>query len=229
MMNAAKAKLKSIQTNLNPSNAEVSIASENVARSQATGDSATAVLKREQASSIQKRIELDLELADSKRELQQTEIALQQTNVTATVAGIVAKLNLRNPGQVVKLGDEIAQIFPNGNALAIETNISPAEIGKLKQGQKVEMQVSACPYPEYGTLAGTIDQISADTIKSPSAIETTPSISAYKVIVKPNSSELIRSQKKCKIQPGMEGKVEVIAGEETFLQFILRKIGLSSL
>jgi multidrug efflux pump subunit AcrA (membrane-fusion protein) len=224
---AAKAKLKSIQANLDPSTAEVSIASENIARSQATGSSALAVLKREKEGSIQKRIELDRELTENKRELRQTEIALRQTHITATVGGIITKLSLRNSGQVVKLGDEIAQIVPSGNALAIDTNISPAEIGKLKRGQRVEMQVSACPYPEYGTLTGTVDRISADTIQSPSAIETKPTISAYKVTIKPKSLELVRGQKKCQIRLGMEGKTEIIAGEETFLQFLLRKAGLS--
>jgi multidrug efflux pump subunit AcrA (membrane-fusion protein) len=111
--------------------------------------------------------------------------------------------------------------------LAIETNVSPAEIAKLKRGQRVEMQVTACPYPEYGTLTGTVGQISADTIKSPSAIETKAAISAYKVMVKPKSLELVRGQKKCQIRLGMEGKTEIITGEETFLQFILRKAGLS--
>jgi multidrug efflux pump subunit AcrA (membrane-fusion protein) len=224
---ATKAKLKSIQTNLDPSNAEVSIASANIARSQATGNSAIAVLKREKEGSIQKRIELDRELAENQRELRQTEIALRQTHITAPVGGIITNLNLRNSGQVVKLGEDIARIVPSGNALAIESNVSPAEIGKLKRGQRVEMQVSACPYPEYGTLSGTIGQISADTIKSPSAIETKPAISAYKVTIKPNSLELVRGQKKCQIRLGMEGKTEIITGEETFLQFMLRKAGLS--
>lgn len=224
---AAKAKLKGIQTNLDPSTAEVLIASVNVARSKASGNSAIAVLNREKESSLQQRIQLDQELAENQRELQQNEIALRQMNIAATVSGIITKLNLRNSGQVVQLGDEIAQIVPSGNALAIETNVSPAEIGQLKRGQRVEMQVSACPYPEYGTLTGAIDQISTDTIQSPSAIGTKPAISAYKVTIKPNSLELTRGQKKCQVRLGMEGKTEIIVGEETFLQFGLRKAGLS--
>lgn len=226
---AAQAQLHSLQATLNPTNAEVSIASENIAQNQATGEVASAVLNREKASMMQKKIELDRQLAQDKRELQQIAVNLQQSKIIATEDGIIVKLNLRNPGQVVRSGEEIAQIVPSGNALAIETTVAPSEIGKLKTGQKVQMQVSACPYPDYGTLGGVVSQISADTFKPQSSLENvaSPTISSYKVTIEPNSLMLDRGQRKCAIQLGMEGKTEIIAGEETFLRFLLRKSGLS--
>jgi multidrug efflux pump subunit AcrA (membrane-fusion protein) len=226
---AAQAQLHSLQATLNPTNAEVSIASENIAQNKATGEVASAVLNREKASMMQKKIELDRQLAQDKRELQQIAVNLQQSKIIATEDGIIVKLNLRNPGQVVRSGEEIAQIVPSGNALAIETTVAPSEIGKLKTGQKVQMQVSACPYPDYGTLGGVVSQISADTFKPQSSLENvaSPTISSYKVTIEPNSLMLDRGQRKCAIQLGMEGKTEIIAGEETFLRFLLRKSGLS--
>ncbi len=230
---AARAKLESLKANLNPTNAEIAIASENIAQDKAIGAAAIAVLNREKQSLIQKKSELDRQLAQDKRELQQIGLNLQQAKITATEDGIIAKLNIRNSGQVVRLGEEIAQIVPTNNPLAIETTVSPSEIGKIKTGQRVQMQVSACPYPDYGTLGGIVSQISADTIKPQSLPEhailstANPSISAYKVTIKPNSLKIERGQKKCSIQLGMEGKTEIIAGEETFLFFLLRKSGLS--
>jgi HlyD family secretion protein len=85
--------------------------------------------------------------------------------IIATTSGIVTKLNLRNHGQVVKAGEKIAQNFPSDNSLTIETTVSPAEINNLKTGQQVKMQISTCPYPDYGILEGEAGQISADTIK----------------------------------------------------------------
>jgi multidrug efflux pump subunit AcrA (membrane-fusion protein) len=230
---AAQAQLQSLQATLNPTNAEVSIASENIAQNQATGEVASAVLNREKASLMQKKIELDRQLAQDKRELQQIALNLRQATITATVDGIIAKLNLRNSGQVVRPGEEIAQIVPSDSPLAIEATVIPSEIGKIKTGQRVQMQVSACPYPDYGTLGGVVSQISADTIKPQSSPENvvsstvSQSIASYKVTIKPTSLLLDRGQKKCAIQLGMEGKTEIIAGEETFLRFLLRKAGLS--
>jgi multidrug efflux pump subunit AcrA (membrane-fusion protein) len=226
---AAQAKLQSFQTNLNPSTAEVSIAAENIAQDKATGEATVAILQREKQSLLQKRIEFNQQLQQDKRELQQVAVNLSQAKITATVDGTIAKLNLRNPGQVVKLGEEIAQIVPIGNPLTIETTVLPSEISKIKKGQQVQMQVSACPYPNFGTLSGVVSQISADTFKPQSLSENvgSSSIAAYKVTIKPNSMMLDRGQQKCAIQLGMEGKTEIIAGEETFLKFLLRKSSLA--
>jgi multidrug efflux pump subunit AcrA (membrane-fusion protein) len=229
----AQAKLQGLKANLNPTNAEVSIASENLAQEQASGASTLAVVNRERESLVQKKIELNQQLEQDKRELQQIGTNLQQTMITATTSGIVTKLNLRNPGQVVKAGEEIAQIFPSDNSLTIETTVSPAEINNLKTGQQVKMQISACPYPDYGTLEGEVGQISADTIKASQPNENalsakvSQSIPSYKVTIRPHALFLARGNKKCVIQSGMEGKAEIIAGEETFLQFLLRKSKLT--
>jgi multidrug efflux pump subunit AcrA (membrane-fusion protein) len=230
----AQAKLQGLKTNLNPTNAEVSIASENLAQEQASGASTLAVVNRERESLVQKKIELNQQLEQDKRELQQIGTNLQQTMITATTSGIVTKLNLHNPGQVVKAGEEIAQIFPSDNSLVIETAVSPAEINNLKTGQQVKMQISACPYPDYGTLEGEVGQISADTIKAPQPNENALSAnvnqsipSSYKVTIRPHALYLARGNKKCVIQSGMEGKAEIIAGEETFWQFLLRKFKLT--
>jgi multidrug efflux pump subunit AcrA (membrane-fusion protein) len=48
----------------------------------------------------------------------------------------------------------------------------------------------------------------------------------YKVMIKPNSLVLSQGKKKCKLQVGMEGKADIIASEETVLQFLLRKAKL---
>ncbi len=230
---ASQAKLQSLQTNLNPSHAEVAIASENIAQSQATGAATISLLNREKESLVQKRIELNQQLEQDRRELQQIATNLRQATITATVDGTISKLNLRNSGQVVKLGEEIAQIVPSNHPLAIEATVSPSEIGKIKTGQQVQMQVSACPYPDYGILSGVVSQISADTIKHQSlpenaiALTVNPSVSAYKVTIQPSTLVLNRGDKKCAIQLGMEGKAEIISGEETFLQFLLRKSRLA--
>jgi multidrug efflux pump subunit AcrA (membrane-fusion protein) len=229
----AQAKLQGLKANLNPTNAEVSIAFENLAQEQASGASTLAVVNRERESLVQKKIELNQQLEQDKRELQRIGTNLQQTMITATTSGIVTKLNLRNPGQVVKAGEEIAQIFPSDNSLVIETTVSPAEINNLKTGQQVKMQISACPYPDYGTLEGEVGQISADTIKASQPNENAlsakvnQSIPFYKVTIRPHALFLTRGNKKCVIQSGMEGKAEIIAGEETFLQFLLRKSKLT--
>ena len=50
----------------------------------------------------------------------------------------------------------------------------------------------------------------------------------YEVTIKPNSLVFGRGDHQCTVQLGMEGRADIIAKQETFLQFFLRKARLIS-
>ena len=64
----------------------------------------------------------------------------------------------------MRLGEQVAQIVPSNAPLEVKSQVSPKDIGKLDTGQDVQMRVSACPYPDYGTLKGQVKAISSDAI-----------------------------------------------------------------
>ncbi len=234
---AAKAKLQGFQAALDPSNAEVAIASQRIAQEKATGEASIATLEKERLALIGQRIEIQKQLESDTRELKQVNIDLSQTIVTATADGIVSKLSLRNPGQTVPAGENIAQIVPSDAPLEIKAAVAIQEKNKLKQGQDVQMRVSACPYPDYGTLKGTVKTISPDAIAPQAnnatntsttvANQKTAAVGAfYEVTIKPESLALAQNKHQCAIQLGMEGTVDIISREETVLRFLLRKARL---
>jgi HlyD family type I secretion membrane fusion protein len=236
---ATRAKVQRTLAALNPSNAEVAIASEQIAQAKAAAEANEATLDKERLTLIQQRIKIQQQLDQSTRELQQVETDLSQTVITATANGIVSKLNLRNPGQTVRLGEEIAEIVPSDASLEIKAAVATEDKSKLKLGQNVQMRVSACPYPDYGTLKGKVSQISADTVKpqqnSATATDSTTASSRnpnaatafYEVTIKPESLTLGQGKNQCLLQLGMDGKADIISREETVLQFLLRKAKLN--
>jgi multidrug resistance efflux pump len=145
---AAKAKLAGAQTALNPSHAEIAIATSRITEAQATGKASLATLGKEKEALIQQQIEINQQLDKDTSDLQQVNTDLQQTIITATTDGIISKVNLRNPGQTVRPGEEIAQIAPSNSKLTIKASVPAKEIGKLKKGQIAQMRVSACPYSD---------------------------------------------------------------------------------
>ncbi len=234
---AAVARFKRVQSSLNPSYAEVAIARSRIAQERASGQVSLATLNKEREALLQQRIEINKQLERDIRELQQVEIDLGKTTITATANGIISQLSLRNPGQTVRPGEEIAQIVPSNAPLEVKAAVSPGDIGKIEKGQKVQMRVSACPYPDYGTLPGVVSQISEDTTKPQqnSGIATTftssgqkgnPANAFYEVTIKPERLTLDRGKNQCAIQLGMDGRADIITKEETLLQFMLRKAKL---
>ncbi|MDF5739780.1 MULTISPECIES: HlyD family secretion protein [unclassified Nostoc] len=97
VLEAAKAKLQSLQTALNPTSAEIAIAQERIAQEKATGQANIATLDKERNALIQQRIETQKQFEHDGRELKQVNIELKETIISATADGVISKLNLRNP------------------------------------------------------------------------------------------------------------------------------------
>ena len=234
---ATQAKLTSAQTTLNPSDAEVKSATSGIAEVRSTGLASLATLNQEKQALIQRRIETNQQIDRDTKELQQTNAELQQTIVTATSNGIISQLNLRNPGQIVRPGEQIAQIAPTNSEIVIKAAIPAKSIGKLEKGQTAQMRVSACPYSDYGTLKGTVTTIAPDTVV-PQAENTNASAtniaerqgnaSFYEVVIEPTKTILGKEDNQCVVQLGMEGQADIVTKEETVLQFLLRKARLTT-
>jgi multidrug efflux pump subunit AcrA (membrane-fusion protein) len=236
-VSVAIAKRQSAIIALNPSNAEVAIASSRIAQEKASLEVNKANLDKERQSLIKQQIEIQKQLERETSELKQAEIELSKTTITATADGIVFKLNLRNPGQSVRAGEEVVQIVPSNASLVAKAAVASEDKGKLKIGQTVQIRVRACPYPDYGTLKGKVKAISADaiipaehrsdTVSTPSTTPKANTIgSFYEATIEPESLMLGVDKKQCPVQLGMDGTADIISREETVLQFFLRKARL---
>jgi multidrug efflux pump subunit AcrA (membrane-fusion protein) len=155
---------------------------------------------------------------------------LTYTALRSPVSGIIYKLNLRNTSQVVRPGETVAEVSPTQAPLAISARVASGDISKVQTGQKVQMRVSACPYPDYGTLNGTVSAISPDTAPPDGAQTNTQSLPQsggfYQVKIAPDTLKLNAGRGECAIVTGMEGTADIIAKNESVLTFVLRKARL---
>ncbi|NEU78159.1 HlyD family efflux transporter periplasmic adaptor subunit [Nostoc sp. UIC 10630] len=216
------------KTAINPSNALVTVASERIKQEQARGEATLAALKKERETLLQQRLELHKQLVSTGKELQQVKTDLNKSVIRSPIEGTLLQLNLRNPGQVVQPSEAIAQIAPLNAPLLIKARVPDQDIDKVKPGQKVQMQVSACPYPEYGTLKGTVETVAPDAVPTVKTIaaQSQVQVLAYQVTIQPQKSYLGRSDRQCHLKSGMEGRADIISRQETILHFILKKARL---
>ncbi|EGK83533.1 HlyD family efflux transporter periplasmic adaptor subunit [Microcoleus vaginatus] len=232
-VDAAGARRQVALAALNPSKAKVAISRKKILQERATGAVTLSRLSQEREQLLQRRLELPNQLNRDQDELQQIETELKGTVIRASASGTIQQLNLRNTEQVVNTGDVIAQIAPSEAPLVIKALVPSGEIAKVETGQRAQMRVSACPYPDYGTLNGTVSAISPDAIvpqnngvnearsSSPNAASAT-----YSVTIQPERLQLNSRRQSCTIQLGMEGRADIITKEESVLTFIFRKARL---
>jgi HlyD family secretion protein len=79
----------------------------------------------------------------------------------APVTGTVTQLAGIQGGSFVNPGNNLAQISPDEQLLA-ECYVSPADIGLIKIGQPVRLQLDAFNYNQWGLIEGAVTDISAD-------------------------------------------------------------------
>jgi len=188
-----------------------------------------AIIWREQKSLIQQQVALADQIHKAQKDLKQIELDLTKTVIRTTEAGTILKLEIRNSGQVVNKGDEIAQIAPQEVPLVIKTKVAAKDIAKVEicqeklvqdctQGQ-VELRISAYPYPDYGSLKGAVRSLSPDAIS-----QNNDTNLYYEVTIEPLKTYLEKNSQTLPLQSGMEVRSDIISRRETVMKFIFRKI-----
>ncbi len=221
---AARGRLEKARATADPSNANVTIANEQILREQSRGEATTATLNREKQALNQRQTEIQNQIDRDTKELQQVARELQKTIIRAPADGTILELNIRNPGQSVGPNNPIARIVPKNAELVIKARVTAQDIGRVEVGQPVNLRVSAFPYPDYGTLNGRVKEIAADitTTGNNSNPEANPAF--FEVTIIPD--QLYLRDQRYVIDAGMEVTADIIAQEETVLRFMLRKARL---
>ncbi|MGE5656840.1 MAG: HlyD family efflux transporter periplasmic adaptor subunit [Actinomycetota bacterium] len=230
---AAQAKLQGAKASLNPNKGTVTMAQEKIAQQRATAKAVLDQLKQEKEQLIQQQVEINSQIKHDSLQLQQLETDLKTAVVPAPVAGTIQQINLRNPGQVVRPGDIIAQIVPSVAPLVIKASVKTQDRDKVKIGQEAYIRVDGCPYLDFGLLRGKVKGISPDSYTLPKDANATfgsraiaGAASYYEITLEPESLELSSGGNHCVIHSGMAGTADIISREETALHFILRKAKL---
>ncbi|MEG3849547.1 HlyD family secretion protein [Microcoleus sp. herbarium19] len=187
-----------------------------------------------------KRSSIQQQLIQAKKELTRIDLKLLHSVVRAPSDGTILRLEVQNPGQAVQAGSAIAQIVPSGVPLVVKAKVTSQDIASIQIGQPVQIRISALPFPDYGTLKGTVSEIAPDAI-APQNPANNLGGSYYEVSIKPEKTYLTRIEsasgnffggsqasepRQYSIQSGMEGRADIITGQETVLTFILRKARL---
>ena len=156
------------------------------------------------------------------RTLRHTSTALEdqvsRTVVKSPMNGIVQKLFVHTLGGVLKPGQDIMEIVPSDTNLLVEVKIKPADIAFIYYGQKAIVKFSAYDFSIYGGLDGEVVHISADTIKDEKDNV------FYSVRIKTDVNYLGDENKQLKIIPGMTVNVDIITGQKSVLDYILKPI-----
>ncbi|QKF83218.1 HlyD family type I secretion periplasmic adaptor subunit [Halarcobacter ebronensis] len=174
---------------------------------------------RTEASQEYQKILVELNKAQARRISDDDKVS--KTVIKSPVDGIIKEIYVNTIGGVVKSGQDLIDIVPNSEVLLVEAKIDPRDIAFINPKQKAIVKITAYDYSIYGGLEGQIVEISADSIIDKDSKE---GKSYYKVVVKTKRNYLLKDGEKLPIIPGMIAQVEIVTGEKSIMDFVLKPI-----
>jgi len=161
---------------------------------------------------------------------------VDQMTLRATTNGTVQQLAATTVGQVLNSGQQVMTIVPDSGKLVAVGFLKNEDIGFVKVGQPVTVKVESFPYTRYGTLKGSVDQISRDSVEINSeaahvdtqlhpAPEDQPGLPKtnnliYPVRIALQSDTMRIDGKDVRLKPGMNVTLEIKTADQSVLQFL---------
>ena len=142
----------------------------------------------------------------------------ERTEIRSPVDGTVKDIVISTVGGVVQPGEDIIEIVPKDDQLIIEARIRPSDIAFLHPGQQAIVKITAYDFSIYGGLKGELIDISADTLTDEQG-ET-----FYRVRIRTKETALVRKGEVLEIIPGMVASVDILTGEKTVMEYILKPL-----
>ena len=157
------------------------------------------------------------EIAQVKESITKLQDRVNRLEIKAPVSGIVKGLKTNTLKGVIQPGEEILQLVPE-NAMEIEAQINPKDVGNTQLGQDVTVKVSAYDYSRFGSVSGKLHAISASTFldenKKP----------YYKAFITLDQFYVGKDPKVNKIAVGMTVQAAIHIGQKTLLQYLTRPV-----
>ena len=148
----------------------------------------------------------------AKNALDAAQLALDRARLVAPVAGTVTYLTVHGAGAVVREGDVVANIAPEGARLVAEVQIPNEQMSKMRPGLPAKLLIDAYPYQQYGVIDGQVLTVSPDAISSATGG------SYYRAVVAP---ETLKSSSGVQLTPGLALEARIVTDHRTALGLFL--------
>ncbi|MCH9744030.1 MAG: HlyD family type I secretion periplasmic adaptor subunit [Gammaproteobacteria bacterium] len=162
-------------------------------------------------------------LLEARHKIEKLDGRLSRTNIVAPINGVVKGLRAF-AGNVIQPGAILVQVVPYGQQFIVETRINPKDIGHIKVDDKVKVKILTYDFARYGSIEGVLTKISASTYT------TEDGKPYYKgtIELKKQFISKGRSNDKNPLKSGMTVEADIVTGEKTILQYLLKPIHQST-
>lgn len=139
------------------------------------------------------------------------------SDLRAPMNGVIRRILIKEEN-VAQRAEAIMELLPTDDLLEVDARFRPADRGFLEDGMSATVKVDAYDFTIYGGLPAIVTKISPDTI------EDARGQAWYEVRLQTESSRLMHKGQELEIKPGMTVTVDVISGEKSIFDYLMKPI-----
>lgn len=144
--------------------------------------------------------------------------AKRRINITSPVNGVAQNLRFFTIGAVVRPGEPVLEIAPDGSDLLIHAQFALTDVDNIHPGMKTEVRLPSFHSRKMPVLDGVIESISRDRI-----VDEASKTAYYLAIVRVDDKNLPK-QVADRVTAGMPAEVIVPTSQRTVLQYLLEPL-----
>lgn len=180
------------------------------------------------ASTRQERYEalrqVDARLAELLPQLAGVRERLELTRMRAPVDGVVVGLVANTVGGVIRPGERVMEIVPEGRELIVEAQVRPEDADDLAPGQTTEVRITAFQGRRLPIVHGEVQQVSADRFVDERSGQP---YFLMRVVVPEDQMALLSETADRPLRAGLPAQVVVPTRSRTALQYLLEPLNQS--
>lgn len=217
---APKLELLQLQRGMKEKQSELNGLKSSLPRAKSAIEEATARMEEiSQTAKTEAQTELSAKLNEM-NEIRERLSGLEERKVRkemkSPVSGTIQELTVNTVGGVVRAGEDLIKIVPKDDQLIVEARVKPSDRAFIYPGQPAVIKITAYDFSIYGGLKGELLDISADTV------EDDQGEFFYRVRLRTYETELKRKGEVLPIIPGMITSVDILTGQKTVMQYLLK-------
>lgn len=187
-----------------------------------------AELRSEIAATQQARAErmraIDARLAEIEPQFTAARAQMDNTLIRAPGDGAVVGLKVFTEGAVVRPGERVMEIVPEGRELVVEAQVRPEDADNLEIGQPAEVRITAFKGRAVAPLLGSVIRVSADRLTDERSGK-----GYFVAQVRVSADELDKAAKAggSPVRAGLPAEAIIKTRKRTALQFLLEPLNQS--
>jgi membrane fusion protein (multidrug efflux system) len=105
---------------------------------------------------------LESEIPTIQASIARLEYEIERRRVRAPMTGRLGEAAVLRPGAVVREGEKLGAIVPDGRLAIVAQFPPPAALGRIRAGQTARLRLQGFPWMQYGSLNAKVTQVASE-------------------------------------------------------------------